>query len=142
MSEYEATRTMPAVAELVFDEASDLGAMYRWLPGELDVQPGEPPEATVTVEHLDPSGRPMRERALAEVRNEQMRVEWGTRDTGRYAGWLQVEGRGAGVSEVTVHLSFFSPGHPPLPPQQVQAELEESLDRLAEQVRLRAESTG
>ncbi|GAB2625832.1 SRPBCC family protein [Streptomyces capparidis] len=136
MSEYETTRTFPALPEIVFDEASDLNSLNRWLPGEVHVDPEEPPAATVTVQHGEHAER---ERALARVRQEQMRVEWGTRDEDRYAGWLQVAGIGPGGSEVTVHLSFFEADAEP-PREHVEQALERSLDRLAEQVRLRTET--
>ncbi|KRV50545.1 hypothetical protein AQ490_15865 [Wenjunlia vitaminophila] len=136
MSEYEATRRLEALPELVFNEASDLRTMHRWLPSEVRVEPQEPPAANVTVRH---DGEEVRERALAEARKGQLRLEWGTRDEDRYAGWLQVAGIGSGASEVTVHLSFFDPdAEPPRP--QVEAALERSLARLAEQVRLRTQT--
>lgn len=136
MSEYEATRTFEALPELVFNEVGDLQAMNSWLPSEVHIDPKEPPTADVTVEH---HGHQEHERALARARKEQLRVEWGTRDDNRYAGWLQVAGIGSGASEVTVHLSFFEPDEEP-PREQVEAALDRSLERLQEQVRLRVQT--
>ncbi|MFJ6215437.1 SRPBCC family protein [Streptomyces sp. NPDC092296] len=133
MTEYEASRTMAALPELVYDEAADLRTMERWLPRDLHIEPQEPP--AVTVSH---GAEAERERALVRAEHDQLRVEWGTRDNGHYAGWLQVAGIGAGASEVTVHLSFFDPDTAP-PGAQVEAALGQSLDRLADQVEMRAD---
>jgi hypothetical protein len=42
---------------------------------------------------------------LLRVDEDQRRVEWGSRGTSAYAGWLQVAG-GDGVSSLHLHLSF------------------------------------
>lgn len=133
MSEFERSRTMPAMPETVFDQAADLDALERWIPRELHVEAAEPPAVTV---HEDTTGHD--ERALFRAQREQLRLEWGTREEGRYAGWLQVAGIGSGASEVTVHLSFFDEEHVP-PSEAVNEALDDSLQRLAEQVRLRVE---
>lgn len=136
MSEHERARTMPALPEQVFDQACDIDRADTWLPRELHVRPEEPPAVTV---HDDHTGRDAA--ALLRARREQLRLEWGTRDDGRYAGWLQVAGIDSGASEVTVHLSFFDEELAP-PDSDVAAALDDSLARLAEQVRLHAESAG
>ena len=51
--------------------------------------------------------------ALFRAGPDRMRLEWGTRDQGEYAGRLQVAGLDGGASEVCVHLSFFDDGHDP-----------------------------
>lgn len=131
MAEYEASRTIAAPPELVFDEASDLRMMDRWLPREVHLESADPPDVTVSHgAHAD------RERAVLRARREQMRMEWGTRDTGEYAGWLQVAGQGTGASEVIVHLSFFDPEHAP-PGPRIEAALDAGLERLADAVRQR-----
>jgi hypothetical protein len=76
--------------------------------------------------------------ALLKAEKDQMRVEWGTRNGGAYAGWLQVAGIGSGASEVTVHLSFFDESHDP-GEKAVNDALDQSLRRLEEQVRIRVE---
>jgi uncharacterized protein YndB with AHSA1/START domain len=133
MSEHERSRTVAAPPEEVFALARDVGQIDRWLPRELHVQAEELPGVHV---HDDDSGRDFP--ALIRAREDELLLEWGTQDDGRYEGWLRVEGIGSGASAVTVHLSFFEEGHAP-PDEKVTMALDESLDRLAEQVRLRAD---
>ncbi|MGQ5228078.1 SRPBCC family protein [Streptomyces sp. yara] len=133
MTEYERSHTMPAPPERVFDRAADVGRMGDWLPGELHVRAGELPAVTVHEDRTDEDTS-----ALLRARRDQMRIEWGTREQGGYAGWLQVAGIDSGVSEVTVHLSFFDAGHDP-GEEQVTGALDDSLRRLERQVRLRAD---
>ncbi|CAL9373167.1 MULTISPECIES: SRPBCC family protein [unclassified Streptomyces] len=135
MTEYERSRTMPAQPEHVFDQAANVGQLDTWLPGELHVEPAGLPAVTVHEDRTDEDTS-----ALLRSRPEQMRIEWGTRDQGSYAGWLQVAGIGSGASEVTVHLSFFDEGHDP-GEQAVGEALDSSLRRLEEQVRLRVDNT-
>ncbi|WP_129305065.1 SRPBCC family protein [Streptomyces sp. L2] len=134
MSEYERSRTMPAQPEQVFDQAANLGQLDAWLPDELHVRVDDPPAVTV---HEDRAGQDTA--ALVRAEGEQMRIEWGTREQGAYAGWLQVAGIGSGASEVTVHLSFFDDSHDP-GEQTVGDALDGSLRRLEEQVRLRVDN--
>ncbi len=137
MTEYELSRTMPAQPEHVFDQASDVGRLDAWLPDALHVDhadAGELPAVTVHEDRTDEDTS-----ALFRARRDQMRLEWGTRDQGSYAGWLQVAGIGSGGSEVTVHLSFFDEGHDPGEPA-VREALDGSLLRLEEQVRLRTDN--
>ncbi|MGY1525890.1 SRPBCC family protein [Streptomyces sp. MN3] len=133
MTEYERSHTMPAPPERVFDRAADVGRMGDWLPGELHVRAGELPAVTVHEDRTDEDTS-----ALLRARRDQMRFEWGTREQGGYAGWLQVAGIDSGVSEVTVHLSLFDAGHDP-GEEQVTGALDDSLRRLERQVRLRAD---
>ncbi|MEV5341931.1 SRPBCC family protein [Streptomyces sp. NPDC052676] len=134
MTEYERSRTMPAQPEQVFDQAANLGQLDTWLPSELHVRAEELPAVTVHEDRTDEDTS-----ALLRARPEQMRLEWGTRDQGSYAGWLQVAGIGSGASEVTVHLSFFDDSHDP-GEQAVRDALDGSLRRLEEQVRLRVDN--
>ncbi|GAA4229036.1 uncharacterized protein YndB with AHSA1/START domain [Streptosporangium album] len=134
MSEHERSRTMPAPPELVFDQARDLDRLDHWLPQDLHVRPDTPPAVTV---HEDHTGQDAR--ALMQADPDHLRIEWGTRDTGRYAGWLQVTDSGTGTSEVTIHLSFSDHDHTP-PGDEIDRTLEESLTRLAEEVRLRTDT--
>ncbi|MEV7012572.1 SRPBCC family protein [Streptosporangium sp. NPDC051022] len=129
MSEHERSRRIPAAPELVFDQASDLDRIDRWIPQDLHVRAEDPPAVTV---HEDETGRDAR--ALFRAERDQLRMEWGTRDDDRYAGWLQVAGISPQESEVTVHLSFFEEEHPPSD-EDVARALDESLKRLADQVR-------
>lgn len=122
---------MPALPEVVFDRACDVDRLDTWLPDELHVRPEAAGSPGVTV-YDDDTGRDAP--ALLRAEEEQLRLEWGTREDGRYAGWLQVAGIGSGASRVTVHLSFFDEELDPGGPTIVAA-LDESLDRLAEEVR-------
>ena len=133
VSEYERSRTMPGSAQMIFDVASDLGRVDSWMPRDLHIRPEDPPAVTV---HEDRTGEDFA--GLVRAQEDQLRMEWGTRDSGRYAGWLQITGIGPDTSEVTVHLSFFDKAHAP-PEGVVEDALEESLARLEEQVRLKAE---
>ncbi|MFE0804513.1 SRPBCC family protein [Streptomyces sp. NPDC058812] len=134
MTEYERSRTMPAQPEQVFDQAANVGRLDTWLPRGLHVEPEDPPAVTVHEDRTDQDTS-----ALLSARPEQMRLEWGTRDQGSYAGWLQVAGLDSGASEVTVHLSFFDEGHDP-GQHAVADALDSSLRRLEEQVRTRTDS--
>ncbi|MFF7974243.1 SRPBCC family protein [Streptomyces sp. NPDC007905] len=134
MAEYERSRTMPAQPEHVFDQAANIHQLDAWLPDELHVQAEDPPAVTVHEDDTDQDTA-----ALLRAENDQMRIEWGTREQGSYAGWLQVAGIGSGASEVTVHLSFFDESHDP-GEQKVCDALDHSLRRLEEQVRLRADN--
>ncbi|MEW2625984.1 SRPBCC family protein [Streptomyces sp. NPDC048106] len=134
MSEYERSRTMPAQPEQVFDQAANVTQLDTWLPNALHVAPEEPPAVTV-----HEAGSDQDTPALLRARPDQMRLEWGTREQGEYAGWLQVAGIGSGASEVTVHLSFFDDRHDP-GERAAEEALEGSLRRLEEQVRLRTDN--
>ncbi|MFE0419730.1 SRPBCC family protein [Streptomyces tendae] len=134
MTEYERSRTMPAQPEQVFDQAANVGQLETWLPRDLHVEPEEPPAVTVHEDRTDQDTS-----ALLSARPEQMRLEWGTREQGSYAGWLQVAGLDSGASEVTVHLSFFDEGHDP-GRRTVDEALDGSLRRLEEQVRMRTDN--
>ncbi|MFH8221258.1 SRPBCC family protein [Streptomyces sp. NPDC018057] len=134
MSEYERSRTMPAQPEHVFDQAADVGRFDAWLPEVLHVHAEDPPAVTV---HEDDTGEDTA--ALLRTEPDQMRIEWGTREQGGYAGWLQVAGIGGGASEVTVHLSFFEDSHDP-GERAARDALDSSLRRLEEQVRIRVDN--
>ena len=134
MAEYERSRTMPAQPEHVFDQAANVDQLDAWLPEALHVQPEDPPAVTVHEDDTDQDTS-----ALLHAERDQMRLEWGTREQGSYAGWLQIAGIGSGASEVTVHLSFFDDSHDP-GEQAVRDALDSSLRRLEEQVRLRVDN--
>jgi hypothetical protein len=133
MTEYERSRTMPAQPEQVFDQAANIGQLNTWLPEALHVEAEQLPAVTVHEDRTDEDTS-----ALLRAQRDQMRLEWGTRDQGSYAGWLQVAGIRGGASEVTVHLSFFDERHDP-GETMVRDALDTSLQRLEEQVRLRVD---
>jgi hypothetical protein len=128
MSEYEMTKTVAAPAGAVFAEAGDLEHSERWMEPSFHFEAEEPPAVTV-VEPREHRG----EHAMVRVSPEQMRIEWGSRESGRYTGWLQVEGSEEGPSQVVVHLSFFDPDAAP-PRQEVEESLRRSLERLGARV--------
>ncbi|MFI2352756.1 SRPBCC family protein [Streptomyces sp. NPDC019443] len=133
MTEYERSRTMPALPEHVFNQASSVDQMDDWLPRSLHVRADDLPAVTV---HEDRSSEDIS--ALLRAQKDQMRLEWGTREQGSYAGWLQVAGIGSGASEVTVHLSFFDEADDP-GAEAVHDALDQSLERLEQNVRLRVD---
>ncbi|MGA5414447.1 SRPBCC family protein [Streptomyces pseudogriseolus] len=133
MTEYERSHTMPAPPEQVFDQAANVGQMGDWLPADLHVRAERLPAVTVHEDRTDEDTS-----ALLRAERDQMRIEWGTREQGGYAGWLQVASIDGGTSEVTVHLSFFEGGHDP-GEEQVTSALDDSLRRLERQVRLRVD---
>ncbi|MFB7294194.1 hypothetical protein [Actinacidiphila glaucinigra] len=77
---------MTASADRVFDRAEDLGRIESWLPDELHAHPAQPPAVTV---HDDDTGRDVA--ALFRADRTHKRLEWGTIEDDRYAGWLQVD---------------------------------------------------
>ncbi|MFI8931465.1 SRPBCC family protein [Streptomyces sp. NPDC053474] len=134
MTEYERSRTMPAPPEYVFDQAANVDGLDSWLPDALHVRAGHLPDVTVHEDRTDEDTA-----AELRVRREQMRLEWGTRDQGSYTGWLQVTAVDGGSGEATVHLTFLDESHDP-GKEAVDAALDDSLRRLAEQVRLRVDN--
>jgi hypothetical protein len=137
MAEYEASRGMPADSLIVFDVASDLDLLDRWLPSGLHVRDGG--SNTVEAEGDLVRGEGEHE-GLIDASTEQLRVEWGGRDHPEYAGWLQVADSAAGASEVTVHLSQLDEPPERTPPQraeEIETMLGDSLDRLADEVERR-----
>ncbi|WP_030716698.1 SRPBCC family protein [Streptomyces sp. NRRL F-2580] len=133
MTEYERSRTMPALPEHVFDQASNVGQMDQWLPRELHVHAAELPAVRVREDGAEED-----KAAVLRARADQMRLEWGSRESGGYTGWLQVAGHDGGPTEVTVHLSFLT-GETDPGEQAANDALDSSLARLEEQVRLRVD---
>ncbi|MGI5254930.1 SRPBCC family protein [Actinacidiphila glaucinigra] len=125
MSEFERSMNMTASADRVFDRAEDLDRIESWLPGELHVRAAEPPAVTV---HDDDTGRDAA--ALFRADRAHRRMEWGTREDDRYAGWLQVDRTGERTSEVTIHLSFADESIAP-PEGVVDRALDDGLHRLS-----------
>ena len=133
MTEYERSRTVPALPEHVYDQAANVDQLDGWLPRALHVRPGDPPAVTVHEDRTDQDTP-----ALLRPHRDELRLEWGTRGEGGYTGWLQVVGGDVGDSEVTVHLTFFDDVHDPGEAAAGRA-LDDSLRRLEEQVRLRVD---
>ncbi|MEU6037201.1 SRPBCC family protein [Actinomadura sp. NPDC047616] len=139
--EYEASRTMPADGRVVFDIAADTGTMHRWLPGEIDVH-----EIAPGVAEAEDHAYGVDREGVMRTSPEQFRLEWGSRGTPDYTGWLQVMDHPGGTSEVVVHLSFL--GDQPEATgasrarDHAERELRHSLDRLAEEVARRVGQPG
>ncbi|MFD7736176.1 SRPBCC family protein [Kitasatospora phosalacinea] len=129
MTDYERSRTVPALPEPVFDEAAGPGRLDAWMPRDLHVRAEDPPAAAARGDRGGTDGPAL------------LPMEWGTRDDGRHPGWLRVAGLDGGTSRVTVHLSCPDGDSAP-PPEAVEQQLDESLARLEEQVRLRVDSGG
>ena len=128
---------MPALPEIVFDEASDLDrGLDSWLPRVLRGRPA-PPQAHSARAHR--AGRDVE--AVMRTEKDRLRMEWGTREQDRYAGWLQVAGIDSGASEVTIHLSFFDESQAPAD-DVVEHALQASLRRLRELVGARVGGAG
>ena len=128
--EFESTKVMPVPAEQVFEVASDVSRMSTWLPSTERVEETSPNVLHVEGErsagHYENDG-------LYRARPEQLRLEWGSRDTGGYAGWLQVHHSGD-QSDVTIHLSFFEEldrEYRGPRAEHAEQELEQALERLA-----------
>ena len=102
--EYEVTHAMPAGKYAVFDVAADADHMAEWLPTAFDVTAEG--DGTVHVEGDSPGGHYSRE-GLWRAERDQLRIEWGSAEDGRYAGWMQMTGIEDDASEVVLHLSFF-----------------------------------
>jgi uncharacterized protein YndB with AHSA1/START domain len=130
MTEFEVSRGMPAVGEVVFQTASDPARFAHWLPQQLDVEPTGPDAVHVESEvggHHEAEG-------LLRAQPEQLRVEWANEGSDEYSGWLQVADSGAGSSEATLHLSFADAAVQRASGEQVEQSMREALDRLAGEV--------
>jgi hypothetical protein len=142
MAEYEVERGMPADAEIVFDVASDLERMDRWLPRDVRVEPVGPNQVRYHSDTAAPdSARRRGIVGVVGVDTDQLRVEWGSGDTPDYTGWLQVFHGGTGSSSALLHLSFRG-GQPESRADSraahlVEHEMSVALDRLADEVGMR-----
>lgn len=132
MTEYELSRRMPATREMVFDTASRVEELDRWLPDALHVEPSGPDRPNRV--HAKVAGRDAE--GLFRSDKDQMRLEWGAYGTDEYAGWLQVADSGAGASEVTLHLSLLGADQPETATVMHKA-MSVALDRLADEVTAR-----
>jgi hypothetical protein len=141
MAEYEATAGMPAESTVVFGVVSDIETMDRWLPRGLWVRDSGPARVEAGGELLDAGTG---HEGLIRTSPEQLRVEWGGRDHPGYAGWLQVSDTGAGASEITVHISLLDEPAPAARHREaeIQPMLEDSLERLANEVTRRVSAAG
>jgi len=132
MAEFEVSRGMPAVSEVVFQTASDPDRFAHWLPSGLDVEPSGPGEVHVESEiggHHEADG-------LFRARPDELKIEWANEGSREYSGWLQVSDAGAGASEATLHLSFAEGAEVAqrAPADQVEQTMREALDQLAREV--------
>lgn len=131
MAEFERERALPATAEDAFAVAADLDALDRWLPHGVSVTHDD---GRAVSAHVEAASREVDAAGLARARPEQRRLEWGSRDTPDYAGWLQVEHAGEGRSSAVLHLSFLGDqpeNHGGRAAREVEAAMDEALDKLA-----------
>lgn len=132
--EIERARKMPAPASQVFDVVSDPSRLRDWLPTVQTAAEDGPDLVHLEGER---SGHHYEGDSLFRAERDQLRVEWGTRGQGDYAGWLQVYSHDDGTSEVNVHLSFFGDLDHAVRgsrAQEAEDELTSALDRLAAQL--------
>lgn len=125
---------MPAGSGLVFEVASDVDLMNRWLPHGLWVRDSGPNTVEAGGEAVPGEGA---HQGLFSASREQLRVEWGGRQHPDYSGWLQVSDGADGTSEVTVHISLLDEPAERTPDeraQEVRGMLDEALERLAGEV--------
>lgn len=138
MAEYEVSRSMPAPREVAYDVAAVVERMEAWLPTTVDVKQIAP--NVLEVEGETKSGS-YDSQGLYRAQPEQLRLEWGSRGTDDYSGWLQFADSGAGASEATMHLSFR--GNQPQASgggdaaAKTESEMAEALSRLADEVQRR-----
>ncbi|MGE5765297.1 MAG: SRPBCC family protein [Mycobacterium leprae] len=130
----EESRVMAAPAERVFDIVSDVSRLPQWVPGARSADEVEP-----LVVRLDPHPGSEAEGGdvLFRAERDQLRVEWGSRGSEEYAGWLQVYSRDDGRSEVNLHLPFLDEldsAYQGERLKRVEAQMRDALDRLAELV--------
>lgn len=129
--EYEQSRVIDAPDGEVWDLVSDVTRLPEWL---VDTETAQMPSPDVVELVRDTDAGPYQVEGLFRAQADQRRVEWGSRDTGDYAGWLQIYDSGESRCEVNVHLSFLAeqPEAGAGPAQEgVEEELSRTLDRLA-----------
>jgi hypothetical protein len=135
MTEFEATRGMPADSTIVFDTAANLPEADHWLPAGLHLHTRGP--GVVQVEGEQAAGH-QGHQGLVRADRDRLRLEWGSRDHPGYAGWLQIADGAGGTSRATLHLRVDDPSAPD--EADLRKLVETSLDKLAEQVGDRLQS--
>lgn len=142
MAEYEVSREMPAPREIAFQVAQQVERMESWLPTTVEVSPSGPNQ--IHVEGDTPHGHYATD-GLFRAEMDQLRLEWGSKGTDDYSGWMQFADSGAGASEATLHLSFRGgqpQAHGGEAARQTEREMTEALDRLAVEVQARISEGG
>jgi uncharacterized protein YndB with AHSA1/START domain len=128
MAEFEAERRMAATADRVFEVVADLDRVDEWVPDGIRVRPTPDGEVAASLD-----GRGSVVSGLVRVRPEQLRLEWGSRDSPDYAGWLQVMHADDGHCSVLLHLSFLGDqpeAHAGAAAQALRTRLDDGLARL------------
>lgn len=139
MAEFERSRVIDVPRETVFAVANDPDRLAEWLPEGVDVEPHDDGTVTATGEVVPDAPRD----GLLGGSPDQLRMEWGSRGDGRYAGWLQVMEAGPQRSEAVIHLSFLGDqpqAHFGTEDDRVVGMLDEALDRLADLATARADA--
>lgn len=108
MKEYRAAREVAALAEVVYNTASDLERLRRWLPNGVTAEPQE--DGLVLVRwRLD--GRQGQVRLAVSKDADRLRVECDAEDAPGAGGWLEVGQAGAGAARVEVCVAAPDDAH-------------------------------
>jgi uncharacterized protein YndB with AHSA1/START domain len=104
MSQFEATQTVHASPQQIFDFISKPSNLPQYLPTVHNAQPQGQERVRVQGEA---AGHRYDSDGFYHVDKDSMRMEWGSDGENAYRGWMQVEDADSGSSaQVTVHLSF------------------------------------
>lgn len=104
MSQFEATKTVHAPPQQIFEFICEPSNLPQYLPtvhrAESQGQDRVRVQGEAAGHHYDSDG-------FYHVDKGSMRMEWGSDGENAYRGWMQVENAGSGSSaQVTVYLSF------------------------------------
>jgi uncharacterized membrane protein len=102
MAEHEGSTIVDVSADALFDYLSDVHNLPKYFPRMTSAQPAEGEAVQVTARM--PDGQAVEAEAWFRVNAEHHRIEWGSKGSNDYHGWLQVRGQG-GPSSVEVHIS-------------------------------------
>lgn len=110
-TEYEKRMPIMQPPEEVFAWLSDVSNLPHYLPPIKEARTAGPAEAgapgeKIRLEGEIPDRGEFESEGYLSVDESGRRLEWGAEVSRDYSGWLVVEDREDGTSEVTVHLSF------------------------------------
>lgn len=139
MPEYEASLTINAPTQEIFDFISDISNLPKYLPTTKSAQPQG--ENRVRVQG-EANGHQYDADGYLRPNEEQMRLEWGA-DEGYYNGWMQIVEESDETSTITVHISLR--GKPPGAPSDEgppDAQIQEGLQKSLQSIQNFVEGTG